>query len=177
MNILCKVIKDPEKKRGRDEKEKELEERKRLTTSLHETEKAALFQEYKAKDIQKDLQTRDLIIREKDKQIEALLPLHQKNEQLVGRIRELEEKLISQVRINQVLDTRLQKQADDLGKVHQRRIEDARAGAMGMINEHVQLLQNLFQKYITDPKSKEEALAAFIVSMDAVRTAVGINLL
>jgi hypothetical protein len=177
MNVLCKVLKDPEKKRGRDEKEKELEERKRLTTSLHETEKAAIFQEYKAKDILKDLQTRDLIIREKERQIEALLPLHQKNEQLVGRLRELEEKLIAQVRLNQALESRLQKQVDDLGKVHQRRIEDARAGAMNSINEHIQLLQILFQKYITDPKLREEALAAFIVSMDAIRTAVGINLI
>lgn len=174
MNALTRVV-----KRSREEvhMDKHGEERKKLTTSLHETEKAALFQEYKAKDIQKDLQTRDLIIREKDKQIDALLPLHQKNEQLVGRIRELEEKLISQVRINQMLDTRLQRQADDLGKVHQKRIEDARAGAMGMINDHVQLLQHLFQKYVTDPKSRDEALAAFIVSMDAIRTAVGINLL
>lgn len=175
MNVLCKVLKAPEKKRERESIELLSEfdsERKRLTASLHETEKAAIFQEYKAKDIQKDVQTRELIIREKDKQIEALLPLHQRNEQLVGRVRDLEEKLMAQVRLTQALETRLQKQADDLGRAHQKRIEDARAGSMAIINEHIQLLQNLFQKY-----GKEECLAAFVVSMDAIRTAVGINLI
>lgn len=181
MNVLCKVLKTPtEKKRERDSIDllSELDnERKRLTASLHETEKEAIFQEYKAKDVQKDVQTRELIIREKDKQIEALLPLHQRNEQLVGRVRDLEEKLIAQVRLAQTLETRLQRQADDLGRAHQKRIEDARAGSMAIINEHIQLLQNLFQKYVVDAKSKEECLAAFVVSMDAIRTAVGINLI
>jgi cell division septum initiation protein DivIVA len=136
-------------------------------------EKTNLFNEYKVKDVQKDVQTRELIIREKDKIIDSLLPLQQKNEQLIERIKALEEKLFVQVRLKQVLEERIQKQVDELGKVHQKRIEDARTASMNTINEHIQLLQNLFQK----SNLNEECLAAFVTSTDAIRTAVGINLI
>lgn len=193
MNVLYKVLKEevlsiPEgvrkNKREREfeeeeelKRKKEKEERLRLSSSIHELEKTNLFQEYKVKDVQKDVQSRELIIREKEKQIEALLPLHQKNEQLITRINDLEDKLFAQVRLNRVLEDRIQRQVDDLGKVHQKRIEEARGNAMNTINEHVLILQILFQKYIIDPKAKEECLGAFVVSVDAIRTTVGINLI
>lgn len=175
MEVLLKILKDPEK-RGRDITKKEDdngEERKKLKVSIKELEKTNLFNEFKVKDVQKDVQTRELIIREKDKIIDGLLPLQQKNEQLIGRIKDLEEKLFLQVRLKQSLEERIQKQADELGKAHQKRIEEARTASMNIINEHIQLLQNLFQK----SNMNEECLAAFVTSADAIRTAVGINLI
>lgn len=175
MEVLLKILKDPKETKPNKKRERdvEIDEREKLKVSVQELEKTNLFNEFKVKDVQKDVQTRELIIREKDKIIDGLLPLQQKNEQLVERIRALEEKLMSQVRAKQVLEDRIQKQADELGRVHQKRIEDARTASMNTINEHIQLLQNLFQK----SNLSEECLAAFVTSADAIRTAVGINLI
>lgn len=175
MNALTRVMKRPPPPKRKDEEEED--ERKKLKDSLHETEKTALFHEYKVKDIQKDLRTRDELLREKQRQIDSMMPLFHENNNLRKRIEDLESKLFTQVRLVQSLDARVQTQADELGKVHQKRIADARSASMHIINEHVQLLQNLFLKYVTDPKSKDECLSAFVVSMDAIRTAVGINLM
>lgn len=178
MEVLFKALKNEEKKRARAEEDekKEQEERKKLTTSMHELEKNSLYNEYKVKDTLKEVQTRELLLREKDRQIETLLPLFKKNEELVEQVKKLKESLMDEVRLKQALEQRLQRQVEELGRIHTKRIDDARSGAMNMINEHIQLLQLLFQKYITDPKQREECLAAFVTSADAIRTAVGIHL-
>lgn len=174
MNTLCKELK---KKRSIDDEEDNRSNgRQKLVSSLQEAEKSSLFNEWRIKDVQKDVQTRDLIIHEKEKQIAFLTSLQQKNEQQADRIKDLEAKLFAQTRAYQQLELRIIKQAEEMGRVHQKRIEDARTAAMGTINEHVQQLQVLFQSQ-TDSKAKEDALCAFVVSTDAIRTAVGINLI
>lgn len=155
--------------------EKEAEERKRLRVSLKEAEQARLFEEFRVKDVQKDVQSRDAIIQEKDKQIAALLPLYQENITLRKRNEDLQASLLLAAKTNQTLETRLTKQANEMATAFEKRLEAARNAAMDTINEHVQSLFILFQKH-TDPKTREQGLADFVAHADAVRTAVGINL-
>jgi len=177
MNTLFKELKNNKRSLNDDKDNQERSNgREKLASSLQEAEKSNLFNEWRIKDVQKDVQTREAIIREKEKQIAMLIPLQQKNDQQTDRIKDLESKLFAQTRAYQQLELRILKQADELARVHQKRIEDARTAAMGTINEHAQQLQILFQSQ-TDSKAKEEALAAFVVSIDAIRTAVGINLI
>lgn len=176
MNTVCKVLK-------RNESNGELplimrveEDRKRLKSSLKEAEQKRLFEEYRVKDVQKDVQARDAIIQEKDKQIAALLPLHQENAIMRKRIDDLQANLLVAAKNNQALEQRLTKQASEMAALFEKRMETARNAAMDTINEHVQSLFILFQKH-TDLKTREEALGEFVTRADAVRTAVGINLI
>lgn len=152
------------------------EERKRLKTSLKDLERQRLFEEWKVKDVQKDVQTRDAIIAEKDKQIATLTPLHQENVTLRKRVEDLQASLLTAAKTNQALETRLAKQATELADTFNKRMEKARNASMDTINEHTQALFILFQKH-TDPRTREEALGDFVIHVDAIRTAVGINMI
>jgi hypothetical protein len=152
------------------------EDRKRLKSSLKEAEQKRLFEEFKVKDVQKDVQARDAVIAEKEKQIAALLPLHQENAALRKRVEDLQASLLQAAKTMRELELRLTRQAGESADAHQKRMETARTAAMNTINEHVQALQLLFQKH-TDPRTREEVLADFVTHTDAVRTAVAINLI
>jgi hypothetical protein len=177
MQTLSRVLKrtEPPVRSNRESKdEEEIEERKALRTSVQNLEREKLFNEFRVKDVQKDVQARDALLKEKEKELERFMPIYNDNVALRQRVKELEEKLIQAVRDKHATETRLEKQADALASVHQKRISDARTASMNVINDCVLKLRALF--FNRNNMTEEEVIAEFVCVTDMIRTTVGINL-
>lgn len=187
MQSLCRVLKRSASSLDIQKYEEEKEERKVLRTSLQtieserqriESEKQRiesdrLFQEFRLKDVQNDVRTRDALLKEKEKQVDSLLPLHAENVALRERLKEMEEKLVRTLREKEVLESRLMTQAAVLGDACQKKMATARENSTNSINGHLQVLRMIFVKN----KIPEDDLAQYVLCEDGIRTAVALNLL
>jgi hypothetical protein len=173
MESLCRVLKRVDPPSRHDPKEED-EERKMLRVSLQNIEKEKMFDEFKIRDVQNDVKTRDALLKEKQQQVDSLLPLYTENITLRDRIKDLEAKLFQVVREKQAVEARLERQVFTMGDVHQKKIAEARTKSMDTINEHLQTLRALFLK--KGMAEDEDALAQYVNCEDQIRIAVGINL-